>query len=83
MGYNIEWASPEKTKAYSFEGRLYQSKRTAMVQWTQRTETRKKGIQRVLDEGGNPEDCWWLKKPIPPVYEIAWTWRELDDGEYT
>mgnify|MGYP006196618341 CR=1 FL=1 len=81
MGYNIEWANPEKTLVYSFQGRLYQSKSTVMIQKRNHDER----IARWIDERGTHNEdgeLWWFLKSEPcPVYEVEWIWRELDDEE--
>lgn len=84
MAYNVEWARPEKTKAWSFQGRLYQSKGTAMIQWRNAVERRQRYIEIHGETDPKTGEVWWfLRREIPPVYEIDWIWRALDDGEHS
>lgn len=83
MPENIIWARPEKTKAWSFDGRLYQSKTTAMVQWKNAVARRERYIELHGETDPETGEPWWfLKREVPPIYEIDWHWRALDDSEY-
>lgn len=68
MGYNIEWAEPEVSECWSFNGRLYQTESKAQYERARKQEYRAKYLET------NPEPGWW--EPYPPVYKITWTWEE-------
>lgn len=84
MPQNIEWAChPECVEdyVYAFRGRLYKSKQKAMIEWKKASDRKAAGLKRA-EESETVGFVEYWSKPLPPVYELEWKWRELDASEY-
>lgn len=72
MGENIEWASPHKTEVWSYDGRLYQSKKKAEIQRNSIINSRAATQKRYPDRRFS-----WPE--IGKIYKINWVWEEDND----
>lgn len=76
MGYNIEWAKPEVTECWSYQGRLYRSEKTARYE----RDHAIKYYQNLIAKTPEHKNAEWWRDMIygleqRPVYKIAWNWE--------
>ena len=75
MGYNVEWLRPKYTEVWSFDGRLYMSKKAA---------ERRQADLMWWDNGGweekypgRPIPAWYTDKDWN-IYKINLSWEAED-----